>query len=73
MVRVRSVVEILEIYNIRQKSTCLSSMRTVKKVDVIPALMKVCFGTICANAAKIAARYISKVCGVKRVNTCDVV
>ena len=52
---------------------CLSCMRTVKKVDGIPALINVCFGTVCANAAKIAASYIYKVCGVKRVNTCDVV
>jgi hypothetical protein len=42
------------------------------KKDVIPALIKVCFGTICANAAKNLASYISKVFGVKVVNTCDV-
>jgi len=40
---------------LEQKIMCLSSMRTVNKVVVIPALIKVCFGTICANAAKIAA------------------
>jgi hypothetical protein len=57
---------------LEQKIMSLSRMRTVKK-DVIPALIKVCFGTICANVSKIAASYISKVCGVKRVNTCDVV
>jgi hypothetical protein len=55
---------------LEQKIKCLSSMRTVKKVDVIPALKKMCFGTICANAARTAESYISKVCGVKRVNTC---
>jgi hypothetical protein len=52
-------------YNSRK--SCLSSM-TVKKVDGIPALIKVCFGTICANAAETAASSISEVCGVKRGN-----
>jgi len=39
---------------LEQKIVCLRSMRIVKKVDVIPTLINVCFGTICANAAKIA-------------------
>jgi len=46
---------------------CLSTVRIVMKIDVIRALIKVCFGTICASAAKIAASYISKVFGVQRV------
>jgi hypothetical protein len=38
-----------------QKIMCLSSMRTMKKVVVVPALIRLCFGTICANVAKTAA------------------
>jgi hypothetical protein len=36
-----------------QKIICLSSARTVKKVDGIPALIKVCFVTICAMLPKL--------------------
>jgi hypothetical protein len=45
-------------------------MRTAKK-DVIPALIKVCFGNI-QMLPKLQQVNISKVCGVKRFNSCDV-
>jgi hypothetical protein len=58
-------------YNIRGENHVFKQYEDSEEVD-IPASIKVCFGTICANACKTATSYISKAYGVKRGNTCDV-